>query len=81
MKGAEMNDQRMIEAIGSIWLAIIGALFFSEGYRAISIVTEDGGKCFVFHDQPADRAAFKNALQTAIGEVTTAIGEEAVKYN
>jgi len=76
-----MDDKKMVETIGNIWLAVMGALFFSDGYRAISIVTEEGGKCFIFVDQPGNRAAFENALKTATGEVSGAIGQEAVKYN
>ena len=76
-----MSEQRIIETIGSIWLAVIGAIFFSEGCRAISIVTEEGGKCFVFLDQPADMAAFRSALQTAVGEIAGAVCDDAVKYN
>lgn len=71
----------MVETVGNIWLAMMNAVFFSEGYRAISVVTEEGGKCFIFVDQPGNRAAFENALKTAVGEVASAIGQEAVKYN
>lgn len=76
-----MDDKKMGETIGNIWLAVMGAVFFSEGYRAVSIVTEDGGKCFIFVDQPGNKAAFENAMRTATGEVSCAIGTEAVKYN
>lgn len=76
-----MDDKKMAEAIGNIWLAILGAVFFSEGYRAISVVTEEGGKCFIFVDQPANRLAFENALKTATGEVSSVISADAVNYN
>ena len=76
-----MDDKKMKEALGSIWLAVLGALFFSEGYRAISIVTEEGGKSFIFLDQPGDRHAFENALNTAVGEIAGVIGNETVTYN
>lgn len=76
-----MEDRSMAEALGNIWLAILRAIFFCEGYRAISIVTEDGGKCFVFVDLPANIKAFEKALKTAAGEVFSAISAEPTKYN
>jgi len=76
-----MGIDRLTKTIGEIWLAVVGTVFFTDGYRAIVVVTEEGGKCFVFLDQPADTAAFKSALQTAVGEIAGAVCDDAVKYN
>ena len=63
------NERQVVDLLGSVMLSVVGAVFFAKGFRAISIVTEEGGKCFVLVDAPADAAAFGDAIDEAVARI------------
>ena len=64
-----MGIDRLTKTIGEIWLAVVGTVFFTDGYRAIVVVSEEGGKCFLFMDLPSDTAALDKALEEAVAHI------------